>query len=200
MIRETKKIQEVLLAVGRSLGFIYLLWAVHFFSIILLPIIDIRDFGMIPRTPEGLVGIATMHFLHGNTTHILINSISILSVLIPLFMFFDEDNHMPQAVFKICIVGGILLWVIGRQSNHIGASLLYYGLTTYMVFGSIVHKKPSLLIYSLITVTLNSATLIGGLVPADSAVSWEGHLCGAFSGFIVALGEKRRHDLDQCCN
>lgn len=198
---EANKFKHLFVAIGRSLGFIYLLWCIYFFTQIFMPLgTDLRDYGMIPRTAEGLIGIFTMHFLHGNFAHITLNSIAIFSVLVPLFIFFDEDNHMAQAVFKICVVGGVFLWVIGRPSIHIGASLLYYGLITYMVFGSMVHKKPSLMLYSLITVALNSATLVAGLIPADSMVSWEGHLCGAVAGFIVALGEKRRHDLEQCCN
>jgi membrane associated rhomboid family serine protease len=190
----------VLAAIRRSFIFVQLIWIGFIATIIFEKLgIDLRELGMIPRSIEGLIGIFTMHFLHGNFAHITLNTIALFMVLVPLFIFFDEEHHMLEAIFKICIVGGILIWLFGRPAIHIGSSLLFYGLTTYMVFGSIVHHKKSLLLYSLIMISLNSMTLISGLIPTDSLVSWEGHLCGAVAGFLVAIGEKKEHDRQECC-
>lgn len=194
------KTHTVFVAIQRSFVFVQLLWIGFILTMFLENMgVDIREFGMIPRTIEGIFGVFSMHFLHGNLAHITLNTIALITALIPLFIFFDEDNHMPEAIFKICIVGGILLWVLGRPAIHIGSSLLFYGLTTYMVFGSIVHHKKGLLVYSLIMLSIDSVTLISGLIPTNSLVSWEGHLCGAVAGFLVAIGEKRRHDRQECC-
>lgn len=191
--------KTIFLAFKRSLQLVLLIWIGFIATIVLGNLnIDLYEFGMIPRSTKGLMGILTMHFLHGNIIHITLNTIALVLILIPLFIYFDKEHHMLQAICKVCIVGGILLWLFGRPAIHIGSSLLFYGLTTYMVFGSIIHHKKNLLFYSLIMISLSSMTLISGLITTD--VSWEGHLCGAIAGVLVAVGEKRRHDLDQCCN
>jgi membrane associated rhomboid family serine protease len=181
---------NVCTAIGRSLVFIYLIWIVFVINLSLKSKgIDLCDFGMVPRSMQGTLSVLFMHFLHENFSHITFNSILIFSILIPLFMFFDENHHMFMVIVKICLLGGVLLWCVGRPSVHLGSSMLYYGLVSYMVFGSLVHHKSILLIYSFITLTFNSVSLISGLLPHDN-VSWEGHLCGAFAGFCVALQEK----------
>lgn len=198
--KEDQIVRQIFIAVGKSLGLVHLLWVGFFLTAFAEALyFNVENWGMIPRTLEGLTGIVTMHFLHGNMTHLVMNSIGIFSILIPLCFFFDEDRHMPLAIFKICIIGGILLWLFGRPSIHIGSSLLYYGLAAYMVFGSIVHNQKGLLVYSLVSLALNSTTLISGLLPTDALVSWEGHLCGVIAGFLVAVGEKQKHDAQQCC-
>jgi len=188
-----QKAKRALVAVLRTAGLVQAMWAVFIITVMFIPLgIDLREYGVIPRQFDGLLGIITMHFLHAHLLHLVVNSIGIFLVLIPLFLSFDGEFHMPEVIFKICILGGTLLWLMGRPHDHIGASLLCYGLTTYMLMGAIVHHKEALLFYALMTLSLNAFTFVSGMIPSDPTISWEGHLCGAIAGILVALGEKYR--------
>ena len=81
-----------------------------------------------------------------------------------------------------------IYWVGSPQSIHGGASTLVYGFSFYLfshgVFLSGGQKPMSMAL----TVILIASGLFLGLFPSAVAqVSWEGHVGGALSGFIVAL-------------
>ncbi len=68
-------VRETLISV---LIFIGLIWAVFLLSWLFTPI---TEYGLQPRSPKGLIGIATMPFLHANLGHIIANTIPLLVLL-----------------------------------------------------------------------------------------------------------------------
>jgi membrane associated rhomboid family serine protease len=85
------------------------------------------------------------------------------------------------------LLGGSLLWLFGRSySMHIGASLLVFGLATFLVVSGLLEKRTIPLIISLLVAVMYGSTLIGGILPLKSGVSWEGHLMGGIAGAVTA--------------
>ena len=153
--------------------------------------VDIRfhfnfdQFGIYPRTFSGLIGIFCAPFLHGNLEHLNNNSISLLILLAALRYFYRE------IFFKILINGillsGLLTWIIGRESTHIGASSLIYVLASFIFFKGFSSEYYRLVALSLI-VTLVYGSMVWYIFPNIIVVmSWEGHLSGLITGFIFAL-------------
>ena len=161
------------------LGFIAVIW-VTFILDIFFPL---ERLGLVPRQISGLFGVAGMHFLHGSWSHLISNSIPLLVLLVLLA---GSKANPTSIVITICLIGGIILWVIGRPSLHIGASLLVFGLASFLVVAGFIEKKFGPLLISLMVMLIYGGALIQGLFPFSVGVSWEGHLSGLIAGVICA--------------
>ena len=74
---------------------------------------------------------ATTNFLHVNLRHLISNTVPlfVLTLLLSLFyrkIFFD-------VILVIIGCGGLLVWLLARTANHIGASMLIYGLAAFLI-------------------------------------------------------------------
>lgn len=142
-----------------------------------------NNYGIVPRTLLGLRGIVFAPFLHGNLYHIVSNTFP-LAVLMGILIVFYERLVVKVPVL-IVIIGGLLVWIFGRTSSHIGASGLIYGLAAFLVAFGFYKKKVIAIIISIVVIFLYGG-LIFGVLPTRSWISWEGHLFGALSGVVLA--------------
>jgi membrane associated rhomboid family serine protease len=162
--------------------FIGAIWAV-FLASLLVPALD--HYGVIPRTMVGLVGIPAMPFLHLNLQHILSNTIPLFVLLILLA---GSRAESWEVVVLITLLGGLLLWIFGREAVHIGASGLISGLTAFLILSGFLEKRVIPLLVALLVGFLYGSSVLMGVVPRiGSQISWDGHLCGAVAGGIVAF-------------
>ena len=163
------------------LQFAALLYVVYFIGLF----VPITKFGIIPRTTNGLIGVFTAPFLHVGIRHLLSNTIPLITLLIVLNTIYPTKT---LAVFLfVTLAGGMLVWIFGRDANHIGASGLIYGLVAFLIVNGILEKK-----YIPILVSIGIGVVYGGLIwgifpSVRSYISWEGHLFGAVSGVIIAF-------------
>jgi len=145
---------------------------------------DFGVYGIYPRTWEGLIGIATGPLIHGNLLHLASNTFPILFLGTALYFFYP---NIAKWVFIICYAGtGILVWIFARSSFHIGASGVIYSIASFLIFYGVFKKDLKSLIISLIVLSLYW-TLLYGIFPGQSGVSWESHLFGALVGAILAF-------------
>jgi membrane associated rhomboid family serine protease len=86
----------------------------------------------------------------------------------------------------IYLIGGILLWCLGREAYHIGASGLIYGLASFLFVSGVIRRVRSLMAIALLVVFLYGS-MVWGLLPLDVKVSFEAHITGAVAGVILAL-------------
>lgn len=144
----------------------------------------IKSFGIRPQKIEGLTGIFTSPFLHGDIGHIYNNSIPLFVLSLALFYFYKK------IAWKIILYGillsGLLTWLIAANGNHIGASGLIYVLVSFIFFKGIFAKHYRLIALSLIVIFLYGS-MIWYVFPIKAGMSWEGHLSGLITGFIFAL-------------
>ena len=146
---------------------------------------NLNAHGIFPRTFLGLQGVLFSPFLHGDLSHILNNSLPIFILTFALIYFYREVS-LKVLVYGI-LISGIITWLIGRQSYHIGASGLIYVLVSFIFFKGFITKY-----YRLMALSFAVVVLYGGMVwyvfpDVDTTISWEGHLAGLLTGFIFAL-------------
>jgi membrane associated rhomboid family serine protease len=145
---------------------------------------SITEFGLTPRSAKGLIGIATMPFLHASLGHIVANTIPLLVLL---FLLAGSRAQSWAMVVEIVVLGGVLLWVVGRKANHIGASGLVFGLISFLVFAGVFERRFVSIAVALVTFFLYGGSLLWGVLPVQQGVSWDGHLCGAIAGGLLAF-------------
>jgi membrane associated rhomboid family serine protease len=161
--------------------FMCIIW-ITFFIDAAIPI-NLNIYGVHPRHIEGLVGILLMPFLHANIFHLISNTIPLLILLYIVSSFFKNNLEI---IICISAIGGFLLWVFGRDTYHVGASLLIFGLASFIVFFGIFKRQIIPLLLSIFICLSYGSSLLIGLLPIFPGVSWEAHLCGAIAGIITA--------------
>jgi membrane associated rhomboid family serine protease len=183
-------VRETLVSI---LIFIGLIWAVFLLSRF-LP--GITDYGLLPRSAKGLIGIGTMPFLHAHLGHIVANTIPLLVLL---FLLAGSRAQSWPIVLEIVVFSGVLLWTFGRKANHIGASGLVFGLIGFLIFAGVFERRFVSIVVALITLVLYGGSMLWGMLPIQEGVSWDGHLCGAIAGgllaFQMARGNSRSKEL-----
>lgn len=78
------------------------------------------------------------------------------------------------------------MWLLARESYHIGMSGVIYGLTSFLVFSGFFRKNMRVAAVSLFVIFLYGS-MVWGIFPTSAGISWEGHALGLFSGLIVAV-------------
>ena len=139
--------------------------------------------GVFPRTLEGMLGIITAPFIHGDWKHLFNNALPLIVLGTSLRFFYKEISK--EVFFWSWLMSGLWLWSIGRPSFHIGASGLVYALASFLFFSGLIRKHTRLMAVSLVVVFLYGS-LIWCIFPIKTHISWEGHLSGGIAGVLLA--------------
>lgn len=173
--------------------FLFLLgmWSVYYLN--WRYFLELNEFGIYPRTLEGLRGVLFSPFLHGSISHISNNSIAIIVLLSILYFFYKED------FWKVLLFGwlfsGLGTWLIGRESFHIGASGIIYVLTSFIFFAGMRTKYFRLMALSFFVVLIYGGSIWYLFPDVEEGISWEGHLAGFLTGIVLAFTlEKRQYE------
>lgn len=169
-----------------------IMWAVHLWVFYFGG--HVYEYGVLPRTLEGLRGILFAPFIHGDWTHLINNTYPILILGTAIFWFYQRSAKW--VVIYSIIMSGLWVWAMGRSSYHIGASGLIYAWGVFIFASGVYIKNKRLMGLSLLVVFLYGS-LIWGVIPLVKEVSWEAHLFGAIAGWILAYyfkseGPKRK--------
>ena len=146
--------------------------------------LSITDWGVFPLEAKGLKGILLSPFVHGSWEHLFNNSIPLLILGTALFFFYKKLAYKVW-IYSI-VFTGILLWLGGRPSYHIGASGLVYALASFLFLSGLLRKQAPLMATSLLVVFIYGG-LVWGIFPSHQHISWEGHLFGAVNGLFWAI-------------
>ncbi len=90
----------------------------------------------------------------------------------------------------LVIATGFWTWCFARESYHIGASGLVYGLASFLFFAGVWRGKRTEWAVSLLVLLFYSSLLLG-LVPKDIHISWESHLSGFLAGGSYAYFSRK---------
>lgn len=140
-------------------------------------------FGVYPRDASGLKGILFSPFIHGSLEHLGNNSLPILILGTALFYFYGKLGI--KVIFVLYFLSGFLVWLSARESFHIGSSGIVYALAGFIFMSGILRREKSLIALSLLVAFLYGS-LIWGIFPIKEHISWESHLWGGISGFVIA--------------
>jgi membrane associated rhomboid family serine protease len=149
----------------------------------------LMHYGVFPRSTNQWTGIFTFPFIHEDWEHLISNTV-------PLFILFALLRYHYSTVWlKVALLNWILsgtwLWLGGRSAVHIGASGFVYGLASFLFFSGLWRwgERRSMAV-SLVVVFLYGG-LVWGLFPFLKEMSWEGHLFGGLSGFLLAWSNRK---------
>ena len=159
--------------------FIALIWAIHIFQYVF----ELRWgylLGVYPREFSGLIGIFTSPFIHGDFSHLFNNTIPFF-VLSTMTLYFYRKVAM-RSILMIYILTGFAVWLLARETHHIGLSGVVFGLFGFVLGNGIFRRNIRSIVLALIVFLLYSGMLVG-LFPTEEGVSWESHA----SGFVIGL-------------
>jgi membrane associated rhomboid family serine protease len=161
--------------------FLIIIWMLHLLKV--LSILNIDDYGVMPRTISGLRGLFFTPFIHHDFNHLFNNSIPILILGTGLFYFYSD--LAPKIILWIWLISGLGIWLIGREAYHIGASGIVYGLASFLFFSGILRNIIRLIAMALLVIFLYGS-MVWGIFPIKTDISWEGHLFGAIAGAFLS--------------
>lgn len=153
--------------------------------------LDFGILGILPRNPLGLFGILMSPWIHANLFHLISNLATFLILGSLLYYFYDRIADWVL-VYGMLWTNSIV-WLAARPYLHIGSSGIVYMLAFFLMgFGVFRANWKDLLISGVVMAFYGS--LIFGLVPSDTRISWESHLIGAGVGLVLAfyLSRKRK--------
>lgn len=167
-------------------AFLVGIWTVKVIE--LLKNLNFYKLGIKPLSTEGLVGILTSPFIHGDLAHISANSLPLFLLTWGLFYFYRQIAW--QSFVLIYIISGIWVWVFARDAYHIGASGVIYGLAAFLFISGVLRKDMRLASVSMLIIFLYGG-MIWGIMPLREKVSWEAHLMGLIAGFVIGYFFKK---------
>jgi membrane associated rhomboid family serine protease len=170
------------LAVKIAAGFVALIWFIQLLNWGLD--LELLRFGVRPRQLAGLPGILFAPLLHGSFAHLIANSLPLLVLGTGMLHLYpaSASKVLPAVYFG----PGIAVWLFGRESIHIGASGLVYGLVSYIFVAGVIRRDKRAIAAALL-VSFMYGALVWGVLPIDSEVSWETHLAATLIGVILAF-------------
>jgi membrane associated rhomboid family serine protease len=146
--------------------------------------LSLNQYGIVPRTPTGLLGIIFSPLLHANLHHLVANAIPLLVLLATLLS--NRNYHPYRTLALVWVASGLGTWLIGRgHAVHIGASSIIFGLAAFLIMAGFLMKSWRSAAVAIFVFLLYGG-IFYGVLPQAGPISWEGHLSGALAGAWTA--------------
>lgn len=147
------------------------------------------DLGVEPRQTGELLDIYPAAFMHFGYDHLIANSVPLL-----IFGFLAALRGIARFLgvcFVIITVSGLGVWLFSSSGSiTAGASGVVFGLFGYLLVRGFV-ERDAVDITVGITVFLLYGSLLWGVLPTQTGVSWLGHLFGLAGGVLAAFWLRR---------
>jgi membrane associated rhomboid family serine protease len=142
----------------------------------------VSNFGIYPRTTQGLIGIPIAPFIHHSWQHFFSNAAP-LAVL----AFIVLQHGIKRFALVYCFItflAGSAVWLFASEGVHAGASTLVFGLIGYIISNAIFSRNIFNVILAGIICFLY-ASVIYSLTQFIPGVSWSSHFFGFISGVLA---------------
>ncbi|RST18237.1 rhomboid family intramembrane serine protease [Streptomyces sp. WAC05374] len=176
-------------AAALMLAWVALLW--------LLEAVDLASghaldaYGVSPREVVELRDVVPAAFLHFGFGHVAANTVPLL-----VFGFLAALGGIRRflgVAALIVVADGLGVWLVAPPySVTAGASGLIFGLFGYLLVRGFVDRKPMDIVVGLLIGAIWGSTILLGISPTQSGVSWQGHLFGLLAGVAAAFVFRRR--------
>ena len=170
-------------------GWVALLW--------LLEVIDVASghaldgLGITPRTPSELIDIVPAAFIHFGFAHVAANTVPLL--VMGFLTALGGLRRFATICAVIIVADGLGVWLMApAHTNTAGASGLIFGLFGFLLVTGFVERKALGVLVGLVIGAVWGTSILIGLAPTQSGVSWQAHLIGLVSGVATAFWFGRR--------
>ncbi|WP_405870320.1 MULTISPECIES: rhomboid family intramembrane serine protease [unclassified Streptomyces] len=170
-------------------GWVALLWLLEVVDVVSGHALD--GLGITPREPSELIDVVPAAFIHFGFAHVAANSVPLL--VMGFLAALGGLRRFAAVCAVIIVADGLGVWLIApAHTNTAGASGLIFGLFGFLLVSGFVERRPLGILVGLLIGAVWGGSILLGLAPTQSGISWQGHLIGLVSGVAVAFWFRRR--------
>ena len=147
-------------------------------------------YGILPGQLSGLLGVFWAPLIHSSFSHLFANTAPLL--ILGTALLYGYPKSAKIVIPAIYIGTGLGVWLLARQSYHIGASGLTFGFMFFVFTIGAIRWDRRAIALSLVVFLLYGG-MIWGIFPNKPGISYESHFFGAIIGIILAI-LLRNHD------
>ncbi|HEY8023162.1 MAG TPA: rhomboid family intramembrane serine protease [Burkholderiaceae bacterium] len=142
------------------------------------------QFGIAPRSASGLYGIFFAPFLHASFAHLIANTPPYL--ILGWLVVQRRNSEFVWVSLIAAVVAGIGTWSVAPADTlHVGASGVIFGYLGFLLSRGYFERSLSSILLSIVIGAIYGS-LLWGMLPGQSGISWQGHLFGFTGGVIAA--------------
>ncbi|MFE9912678.1 rhomboid family intramembrane serine protease [Streptomyces clavifer] len=150
---------------------------------------SLDTYGVSPREPSELLDVVPAAFLHSGWEHVASNSVPLL--VLGFIAALAGIRRFAAVVLVVIVTGGLGVWLTAPPNTvTLGASGVVFGLFGYLLVRGFVDRRPLDIVVGLIIAAVYGS-LLWGVLPTDSGISWQGHLFGLVGGVAAAFVLRR---------
>ncbi len=151
------------------------------------------QFGIIPRQLDQLPHLLTAPWLHFGYGHLISNSIPFL--VLGMMTWLGGMRQFVTATVLSVLGSGLLVWLISPPySITVGVSGVVFGYLVFVLVRGFYTRSSGQIALAVVVFFFYGSVLLG-VFPGASGVSWQGHLGGAIGGFLAARMQRKQIDL-----
>lgn len=142
-------------------------------------------FGIQPRRESELIDVIPAAFMHFGFGHLAANTLPLL--VLGFLAALRGTGRFLAVAFTIIVVSGLGVWLTAPTgSNTAGASGLIFGLFGYLLVRGFVDRRITDVALGGVVAVLYGS-ILWGVLPTESGISWQGHLFGLIGGVLAAF-------------
>ena len=169
------------------LGWIALLWVLESIDMATGQVLD--TYGITPREPGELLDIVPAAFLHSGWEHVASNTLPLL--VLGFIAALGGIRRFAAVALTVIVVSGLGVWLTAPPHTvTLGASGVVFGLFGYLLVRGFVDRRPLDIVVGVV-IAVVYGSLLWGVLPTDSGISWQGHLFGLIGGVGAAFAFRR---------
>jgi membrane associated rhomboid family serine protease len=151
------------------------------------------QFGIDPRSWEGLLGVLFAPLLHGSWGHLWSNLVPL--VIMGVLIMLSGVRQFVAVTVLVWLVSGLGVWLISpSNTTTVGASGIVFGWLAFLIVRGIWTRTWQHILLGLVLLVLYGSLFWTGIVKVAAAditgvvtVSWQAHLFGAIGGVLAAF-------------
>jgi membrane associated rhomboid family serine protease len=140
--------------------------------------------GIRARTVGGLLGVLWAPLLHVGWAHLIGNTLPV--VVFGFLAMAGGIGPWIAVTASIWLISGLGVWLIAPAGSvTVGASGLAFGWLTFLLVRGIFNRSVGQIVVALVLL-FYWGSVLWGLLPGRTDISWQGHLFGALAGILCA--------------
>ncbi|MFH9861959.1 rhomboid family intramembrane serine protease [Streptomyces sp. NPDC017202] len=168
-------------------GWVALLWVLEIIDAVSGHALD--SYGISPREFGELRDVVPAAFLHFGFGHLAANSLPLL--VMGFLAALSGIRRFLAVTALITLVSGLGVWLTApAYSTTAGASGVVFGLFGYLVVRGFVDRRMGDVLVGLLVGAVYGS-ILWGVLPTATGVSWQGHLFGLIGGVVAAVAFRR---------